>query len=111
MSRDPRLYLEDILTACRRIRGYTAGMTLETFTKDDKTQDAVVRNLEIIGEAAKQLPDAVTNAMPNVPWREVRGFRDILAHKYFGVDYSIVWDAIATELPSLEAAVVEYLRS
>lgn len=90
MSRNPRLYLEDIVMACSRIHEYTAGMGFDEFSRDRMKQDAVVRNLEVIGEAAKKLPSEVTAAMPQVPWREVCGFRDVLAHQYFGVNYTIV---------------------
>ncbi len=111
MSRKPRLYLEDIVTACGRIREYTAGLEDEAFMRDQMKQDAVVRNLEIIGEAAKKLPADVTDAMPQVRWRDVRGFRDVLAHQYFGVNYTIVWDAITNDLPVLESAAGQFLRS
>ena len=111
MSRKPRLYLENIVTACGRIREYTAGLEFDALMRDQMKQDAVVRNLEIIGEAATKLPAEVTAAMPQVRWRDVCGFRDVLAHQYFGVNYTIVWDAITTDLPILHSAATDYLKS
>jgi uncharacterized protein with HEPN domain len=85
-TRDWRLYADDIIEACGKIRRYTAGMTFDAFVADDRTCDAVIRNIEIIGEAAKKLPDEVIAKAPAVPWRKVRGMRDVVAHGYFGLD-------------------------
>ena len=108
MSRDVSLFIEDILIACERIQSYVRGMTFEQFRADQKTKDAVTRNLEIIGEAASQLPDDVTNVMPAVAWRDIRGLRIILAHKYFGVNDRVLWDAAATDIPLLANTVRHY---
>jgi len=94
MSRDWRLYLDDILAACGKVERYTAGMTLEAFRADEKTFDAVLRNLTIVGEAAKQVPDEVRRAMPSTDWRKVGGLRDIVVHAYHGIDDEIVWDVV-----------------
>jgi uncharacterized protein with HEPN domain len=110
VSRETRLYLEDIVTACKRIGEYTAQTAFEAFARDQMKQDAVIRNLEIIGEAAKKLPSAVTATMPQVAWREVCGFRDILAHKYFSVNLDIVWNAVTADLPVLESATSAHLK-
>lgn len=80
MSRDWALYLEDILLCCRKVRAFTEGMTFEQFKTDEKTYDAVVRNLEIIGQAAKNIPPSVQALMPEVDWRKPAGLRDIIAH-------------------------------
>lgn len=77
-ARDWRLYADDIIEACEMIRRYTAGMTFDAFIADDRTRDAVIRNIEIIGEAAKKLPDEVIAKAPSVPWRKVRGMRDVV---------------------------------
>ena len=89
MSRDYRLYIDDIIEAIRRIKEFTNRMEFDAFKADIKTQDAVVRNLEIIGEASGRLPEAVCQAAPEIEWRKVVGIRNILAHGYFGISLPI----------------------
>jgi len=86
-ERDWRLYAADIIEACGKVRRFVAGMTFETFVADERTQDAVMRNIEIIGEAAKNIPDDVVAGAPEIEWRNVRGMRDILAH---GIDVRMI---------------------
>lgn len=105
MRRDYRLYLEDVLESVTKIQTYTAGFTFDSFVSDTKTVDAVLRNLEIIGEAIKQIPDDVRRSNPQIEWRKIAGLRDILIHAYFGVDMEIVWDIVTTKLPDLERNV------
>lgn len=97
---DPEL-IQDILEAARRITSYTAGLTYETFLADIKTQDAVTRNLEIVGEAARKLSNDLRNANPNIPWKSMSGLRDRLIHDYFGVNIDIVWEIASNELPQV----------
>jgi uncharacterized protein with HEPN domain len=85
MSRDYKVYLEDILEAAARINNYTSGLSKDQFKADDKTLDAVIRNLEVIGEAAKKVPKGVRKKAPEVDWKRIAGLRDILIHEYFGV--------------------------
>ncbi len=104
MPRDPRLYLDEILEAIKRIREYSSGMTREQFVVDHKTSDAVVRNLEIIGEASRALPESFHAMAPEIEWRKIIGMRNVIAHAYFGISLSIVWDIVAGKLPALELA-------
>jgi len=107
--RDYSLYLKDILTAIESIERFVVGMSLETFQTDDKTVSAVVRKLEIIGEATKQIPDAVRQNYSAVPWREMAGMRDKLIHFYFGVDHQLVWRAIQERLPKIKPEIEKIL--
>lgn len=110
MSRDPRLYLEDILEACERIDEYVSGLNQERFTGNRMAYDAVVRNLEIVGEAAKHLPDEIRAVMPEIEWRKAAGLRDMLAHAYFGIDDDILWSVVRDKLPGVRTAVKSYLE-
>jgi uncharacterized protein with HEPN domain len=105
VSRDWHQYLDDIRSSCLKIVRFTEGMSMADFVADEKTYDAVLRNLEVIGEAAKHVPDAVRETIPSVPWRKVSGLRDIVAHAYFGVDDNIVWDVVRNKVPELLAAL------
>ena len=93
--------VEDISEAITRIERYTAGLTLDTFLTDTKTQDATVRNLEIIGEAVKGLSSDFRKRPHGVPWQDIAGMRDRLIHDYAGVNWDIVWDVLQTKLPEL----------
>jgi len=104
-------FLSDIQEAVRRIRAYTDAMTYDRFLTDIKTQDAVIRNLEIIGEATKSLSAQLREKYPNVPWKGMAGVRDRLIHHYFGVNLDIVWDIVTVELPVLESRVGEILQN
>jgi len=107
MPRDSSAYFEDILDAIGAIRDYTQSLTRESFGGDRKTVDAVLRNLEVIGEAVKQVPAEVRTAHPNVEWQKIAGLRDILIHAYFGVDLDIVWDVVSNKLTVLERRIRE----
>ncbi len=104
MPRDHRIYLTGILEAVRRILSYTEGMSLEDFEKSLVTVDAVVRNLEVIGEAAGRIPDEIQAEAPAIEWRKIIALRNVLAHEYFGVNTKIVWDVVANKLRPLERA-------
>jgi uncharacterized protein with HEPN domain len=111
VSRDEALYIEDMVQACEKIVRFTAGLDYGAFVKDERTHDAVLRNLEIIGEAAKRVSPSVRDRMPSVPWRAICGFRDVLAHGYFALDDEIVWNAVRDEVPKLLEIVRDHLKS
>ncbi|MCB0155366.1 MAG: DUF86 domain-containing protein [Anaerolineae bacterium] len=94
-------FLADIREAIRRIDKYVDGLNYDAFLADTKTQDAVVRNLEIIGEAVKNVSEELRWNYPAVPWKELAGLRDKLIHHYFGVNFDIVWNIITEELPDI----------
>jgi uncharacterized protein with HEPN domain len=102
MSRDSKVYLEDIIGAVGRIRKYLEGRPWKEASKDEKTFDAVVRNIEVIGEAVKHLPIEMTTAEKSVEWRKIAGMRDVLAHEYFGVDEAIIGDVVEKKLEGLD---------
>lgn len=102
MIRNSKLYLKDILDSMEKIDNFVGNMKYEEFLEDDKTSSAVVRKLEIIGEAVKNIPDEIRNVYLDMPWREMAGMRDKLIHWYFGVDYEIVWKVIKEDIPNLK---------
>ena len=87
--------------ACQRIERYVAGMDQAAFRRDEKTRDAVLRNLEVIGEAAKRIPDDIRALHPGIDWRRIAGLRDVIAHAYFGIDEAILWDIVESKVPTL----------
>lgn len=110
MSRDYKVYFEDILEAINKIRLYTENLLLQTFSDDYKTLDAVVRNLEIIGEAVKKVPEDIRLRYPDVEWKKIASLRDVLIHEYFGVDREMIWDIIQNKLPLLEKQIKQILN-
>lgn len=109
MSREFRAYLKDILEAIRKIEKYTKNLEYENFLKDELIQDGIVRNLEIIGEASKSIPDEVKNKKSEIEWRKIVGLRDILIHAYFGIDLEIIWDIVRNKIPDLKKAILSLL--
>lgn len=110
VPRDVKTYLDDILRALENIGLYMAGMTFEHFSTDTKTQDAVVRNLEIIGEAVKRVPDTVRNTYPEIEWRPAAAMRDFLIHEYPEIDVQAVWDTVKSDLPTFKLGIEHCLR-
>ncbi len=110
-NRTDKDFLYDIREAVHRIKTYTHEMTYKEFLADTRTQDAVIRNLEIIGEATKKLSARLRNQYPSVPWKEMAGARDRLIHHYFGVDIEVVWKISIAELPDLTSQIAKILGS
>jgi uncharacterized protein with HEPN domain len=107
--RDYKLYLHDIKEAVEKIETFTKGFTFKEFTEDAKTVDAVIRNLEILGEAANHIPKRVKEEHPDIDWKAMAGMRNILAHEYFGVRMGIIWKTIKERLPELKQKIEEIL--
>jgi uncharacterized protein with HEPN domain len=100
-KREPHLLVEDIIDSANKILEYTHDFSFDEFTEDRKTIDAVIRNFEIIGEAANRLPENFKDDHSNIDWNRIRGFRNRIVHDYFGIDYSIVWEIKESFLPDL----------
>lgn len=109
-ERSNKLFVEDILEAIEKIKRYTKGLTYKTFAKDQMVVDAVIRNLEIIGEASRNIPDDVRDSYPDIPWKRMIGLRNIVVHEYFGVDLSIIWDIINRNLPDTKPEITAMLE-
>ena len=108
--RDVRLFLDDMLGAIEKIERYTDGVSFEQFEANDMVTDAVVRNLEIVGEAAKHIPVELRDSYPMLDWARVVGFRNIVIHVYFAVDVVIVWTIATQRLSQLKAVLALMLR-
>ena len=100
-KRSHQLLIGDIIESGIKILDYTNNLTFEEFVKDDKTIDAVIRNFEIIGEAANRLPEDFKDENSDIDWHRIRGFRNRIVHDYFGIDYSIVWEIKTSFLPDI----------
>lgn len=105
-----RPYLDHILDECKFLRERSEGIGFEDFNSDAVLKRAIVRSLEIIGEAVKKVPQEFRNKYPDVPWKEMAGMRDRLIHEYFGVNYKIVWKTVKEELPRLEKRIKEIVK-
>jgi len=109
MSRDEIMYLQDIADSCGKVLRFTKELSLQDLISDERTYDAVIRNLEIIGEAAKHISENLRNQMPDIEWRKIAGMRDMLAHDYFGIDNDILWDVVQNKVAQLYRVINEFL--
>jgi len=105
MSRDYLLFLEDMQIACRKLLRYTESLTFDRLVEDERTYDAVIYNLVILGEAAKQISPSIRDLYPRVQWRKIAGLRDISVHRYFGLDEDVLWDILQREIQPLLAQI------
>jgi uncharacterized protein with HEPN domain len=103
--RDYKLFIQDIILSCQKISRFIENVNFNDFSKDDKTIDAVIRNLEIIGEAVRKIPDLIKEKNANIDWQAIIGMRNIVIHDYFGVDIEEVWKTIREDIPALEKAI------
>ncbi len=110
-ERDFRLYCADILDSGSAILEFVKGLSFEEFYCDRKTYSAVIREFEIIGEAAGKLPDNLKQRHPDIEWQDIKDFRNLLIHEYFGIDLEIVWKIVQDDLPGLMNAVREIMRT
>ena len=113
MSKDKRdyiLFLEDILNSIEKLGKYTKDLDFKAFSKNEMVIDAVTRNLEVMGEAVKNVPLDVQKKYPEVEWKEAKGFRNILIHDYFGIDLESVWDTINDDIPLLKKHIAKVLK-
>ena len=108
-ERNSLFYLQDMLESIAAIESFLLGINRESFAQDRKTYSATIRELEIIGEASGNVPEAIQNLNPDIPWRTLKDFRNVLAHHYFGVNVDIVWDIVQKKLPKLREQIEEVL--
>jgi uncharacterized protein with HEPN domain len=106
-DRELRDYINDLTEACEDILSFTKGMSYSDFASDKKTINAVIRSLEVIGEATKKLPASFRSNYPDMPWKQMTGMRDKLIHDYFGIDIQMVWQAVEKHIPHILALIRE----
>jgi uncharacterized protein with HEPN domain len=105
-KKSPKIFLEDILESIERIEQYTKGITKDEFLDDYEKQDAIMKRLEVIGEAVKNIPTGVKKKYPEIPWKDMAGMRDVLIHEYFGVLMERIWDTAKNDIPKLKKQIL-----
>jgi uncharacterized protein with HEPN domain len=107
MKRDLNLFLDDILESIELLEKYTKDLSLEIFYEDSQIQDAIIRRIEIIGEAAKHFPESVRERHPKIPWRDVIGMRNYIVHDYFGINYDLLWEVATKDIYELKKEMLK----
>jgi len=111
MKKDPLIFVQHILDSIEKIERFTKGVTKNKFLKDEKLQDAVVRRIEVIGEAVKNIPSIFRTKYPNIPWSNIAGMRDKLMHHYFGINLETIWNVVKENLPDLKKKILEIIEN
>jgi uncharacterized protein with HEPN domain len=111
MKKNPEVFIKHIIESMDILEKYMVSFTLTQFLKNIQLQDAVIRRLEIIGEAVKNLPKTIRDKHDKIPWRKIAGIRDILIHEYFGVDLKLVWEVVKKDIPKLRKEIVLLIGS
>lgn len=109
MKKDPGVFLEHILECINLIEVYSEEVAEAEFARSTPLQDMVVRRIEIIGEAVKNLPDDLKIEHPEIPWRDIAGLRDIVVHQYFGLDLGLIWDVVKKDIPELKPKILKMM--
>lgn len=110
MKRDYKLFIRDILTSIDKIENFVGKMNFDEFMKDEKTKSAVIREIEVIGEATKNIPESIRNKSPELPWKDMARMRDKIIHFYFGIYYETVWKVVKERLPEIKPLILELLK-
>jgi uncharacterized protein with HEPN domain len=111
MSRDVSLYIKDILENMNDAESFLGSLSQDDFRRNKKTVNAVIRSIEIIGEAAKSVPSAMREKSPDIPWKDMAGMRDVCIHMYFGVNHRRVWEVVKEDIPRIKPLIVKLLNS
>lgn len=110
MKRNPKLFLTDIFESIELIEKYTEKLSYKKFLENNETQDAVMRRIEIIGEATKNVPLKIRKEYPDIPWKQMAGMRNMLAHEYFGIVMKRIWDTTQKDLPKLKKQILKIIE-